>query len=477
MEVQPKAVQHARDLVQEYPAEVARLVLPGLSKDEEKKIIELIGKKDKLYISISRQVPEIGSENWHQVGERNGFSVWQLQIRSPEAMSVRAWFSGFELSGGMSVKVYGLKEGDTHVKEYTGKGFADAMDFWSLLIPGDTLVVEVWTPSSNGLSPADFPFGVSHLDHHFRDSVDNIQPLESHSKNIPQSRHSTCSFENDLCAFPDNAERGRGVARIVYTPPPGQGSSTQCTGGLLVTASQQDEGVYMLTAYHCIDEGSHPEMPQGTLLNINIAIGVSDCVPQNQRITGQGARFIAGHERGDYALLWVSRSDLTSPTPSPVFLMGWSSESLPTGSIIEKLHHARGTDQNYAQVRISGLSHHNLGDIFSPCVNPSGCSHYRIHYETGGLEPGASGSLLWRRQGTLVAGVTTHRDDDVTLCEGWVSRMSKIFEDGRVECALTQGDAYYPDGISNCDSSSRPAYSNRSPASPSGIHCIRRRSD
>ncbi len=464
VEVQPREIEHARDLASEYPDDV-RLELPLLSEEEEREIVSLIQDKRKLYTSISRAV-SVNQSNWHPVGQRDSFNIWQLHIYSPEALGVKVWFSRFDLNDEMSVKVYGLKDNPaSFVGEYVGKGPADGAGFWSPLIPDDTVVVEVWTQSA--VSPDAFPFAIYHLDHHFRDAAGNIQQLNSHSFAVPQS-HSDCPFGNNLCVFPDGVERWRGVARINYTPPPGQGSGAQCTAGLLNTGTgASDDHVYLLTAYHCIDAGTNPEMPIGTFVNISIAIGVSDCVPADQRISATGARFIAANARGDYALLSVDESDLQATTASTFLRLGSSSVSLSRGEIIEALHHARGTDQNYLQTEIVALDHYELNDLFSSCNNSSGCSHYTTHYRVGGSTRGSSGSPMWLRQNTQVVGVLTHGRRS-NVCGNRVSRMSKIIEDGRVACALEHGDGYYPDDTAVCDDRARPAYSNSGGGSGGG---------
>ncbi len=457
VEVQPKEIEHARDLASKYPDDI-RLELPLLSEDEERKIVSLIQDKRKLYTSISRAV-SVNQNNWHPVGQRDGLNIWQLHIHSPEALGVKVWFSGFDLNDEMSVKVYGLKDNPaSFVGEYVGKGPADGAGFWSPLIPDDTVVVEVWTQSA--VSPDAFPFAIYHLDHHFRDAAGNIQQLNSHSFAVPQS-HSDCPFENDLCAFPDGVERGRGVALINYTPPPGQGSGRQCTAGLLNTGTgADDDHAYLLTAYHCIASGTGPEMRVGTFVNISFTIGVSDCIPANQRIRGTGARFIAANTLGDYALLSVNTLEFQSTAVLIFARLGLTFAPLSRGEIIETLHHAVGTDQNYLNAEIVGLYHHELNGLFVPCNNSSDCSHYGIHYITGGTGSGSSGSPMWLRQNTRVAGVLTN--EILNTCEGTVSRMSKIFEDGRVACALEHGDDYYPDDTAVCDDGARPAYSNSS---------------
>ena len=462
MEIRPSEVRHARELLSDYPG-AARLELPALSQAEERKIIELIRDTTRFYVSISRPV-KVGETNWRRVGEKEGNSVWQLHLRSPGALEVRVWFSGFELDAGTSVKVYGADVGTGAAGEYTGRGWMDSIDFWSLSVRGDTAVVEFWVPSSPGasLEPADFPFRVSALDHRFRDNADDVPLLKHHSVGVPQVS-TNCPFDNNICVFPDGVERWRGVARIIHTPPPGQGNGGQCTAGLINTRGANADGVYLLTAYHCIEGGVRPETARGTPLNLLSFIGDSPCADPSQVIRGQGAQFIAAAGRGDYALLWLRNSDLVSQAPSSILQLGWTTATLSVSSRIETLHHAQGTDQNYARAVITGLSYQITyeGDfnLFGGCFNPAGCSHYTIYSVIGGLSGGASGSPLWSREnsGTFITGVYTHG----LGCAGHASRLTKIYEDGRVRCALEHGGAYHPDGSADCDDTARPVYIGR----------------
>ncbi len=465
--MQPRQIQHARDLAANYPPD-AVLELPELNQAEEEKVVRLIGDQSRFHTSISRQVG-VSPNNWHKVGQRNGFSIWQLHIRSREAKGIRVWFSEFELYDGMLAKVYG-PEDHSFIHEYVGGGLFDATRFWSLLIPGNTLIVEIWTPSSSILSPVDFPLKIRWLNHHFRSDTDGIQPLQKYSAGSAQS-HSSCPFRNKQCVLaPGGVDLTRGVARITYTPPPGRGSGGQCTAGLLASRGSGEstgDGFYLMTAYHCIKEGSHPEMAKGTIIaGIDIAIGDSACIPAEEIISGQGARFIAGHETGDYALLWVERSDLAAATTSTYLALGWDTRLQPNGSRLEMLHHGEGTDQNYALVQIEGIWH--AADImpdsttFESCVQRDnfGCSHYALHLEQGGFRPGSSGTPAWTPDTKLVTGIYTHRAENT--CDGFASRFTKVFEDGRVNCALNVVDK------TNCDDAGRPFYSNRSPARNSG---------
>ena len=462
VKIRPAEVRHARELSSDYPVG-ARLELPGLSREEERKIIGLMEDKSRFYVSISRPV-KVGETNWRRVGEKEGNSVWQLHVRSPGALGVRVWFSGFDLAPGTSVKVYGADTGTATVGEYTGRGWMDTVDFWSLSVRGDTAVVEFWVPAAPGasLEPADFPFRISALDHRFRDNAGDIPRLKFYS--APRFFHPACHYEYDRCdVFPDGVERWRGITKINYTPP-GQGRGVQCTAGLMNTRSTNTDGVYLLTAYHCIKAGMHPEATRGTPLNLDINIGFSDCIPRNQRITGQGAQFIAGNVRGDYALLWADTLDLAAAQPTTILRLGWTTEPLSIGTKVETLHHAEGTDQNYSLMRIShftyALTTGGFIQFFQRCFNRAGCTHYEFRSEVGGIAGGSSGSPQWLRKddSTFIVGVTTSVNFGSTCTGGKAARMAKIYQDGRVRCALEHGDAYHPDDSASCDDTARPVY-------------------
>ena len=469
--VQSRQIPHARDLAQTYPPD-AVLELPELSKAEEKQVIELIGNTSRFYTSINRPV-SVAADNWRRVGERNGFSIWQLHVRSPGAKGVKVWFSEFELPDGMTVKVYGSR-GHPFINEYAGKGLFDSTRFWSLLVPGDTLIVEVWSDSGGALSPADLPFKIPWLDHHFRSDANNVQRLKHYSMRSAAQSNS-CNFEigssfpNGECRFTP-PESALSVANISYTPPPyytpplGERGAERCTGGILASASPAENGFYLMTAYHCIEEGSHPEMAIGTGIDLFVTIGDSTtpttigdsmCVPKSQMITLQGASFVAGGETSDYALLWVKGSALSS---SGFYRTFWTTESLPTDRELVTLHHADRTPQNLAVGVIMGLLNKTArknvgidgrrGSNFEPCTDSGDfyCSHYDVDFEQGqgGIAGGASGALMGI-PGEAQNGIMT--DASRNGCTGTVSRFTRIFEDERVSCALEDDPV---GGAGNC---------------------------
>ena len=441
----------------------ATLELPELSEDEEKKIAGLIKDGLKNYTGISRTI-QVDDGNWARVGEKNGFAIWQLHIHSPESLGLQVWFSLFDLVGDMRVKTYGLDSDSVNsVGEYKGRGDNDTGRFWSMRVSDSTIVVEVWVPSGSSInSPADFPFFITHINHHFRNDKGETQTLRNFSFPTPQS-HSNCPTDNNRCDFADGVPRWAGASLMSYTAPPSAGgASVSCTANLLNNSSGNlgNRGDVFLTAYHCIEDGTHPEMRVGEPLDATFSTGDSDCAP-GLSATWTGARFIAGNRQGDYALLWVEDEPTVMGGTIPVFYFGSTNERFGTGITLGSLHHGdpagAGLSQDWASVSITGYELHDGSNTFRSCSG-RGCSHYEIHYELGGLTGGSSGAALmtfFAGEDTLVNAVYTHGSR--STCSGSGSMFTKIREDGRVTCALNNGTGYLADPAT-CDDDARPDY-------------------
>ena len=444
----------------------ATLELPELSEDEERKIVGLIKDELKNYTGISRAI-QVDDENWAQVGEKNGFAIWQLHIHSPGSLGLQVWFSLFDLVGDMRVKTYGLNSDSVNsVGEYKGRGNNDTGRFWSMQVPDSTIVVEVWVPSGSSInSPADFPFFITHINHHFRNDKGEAQTLRNFSFSTPQS-HGNCPTDNNLCLFPDRIPRWAGVALMSYTAPPSAGgASVSCTTNLLNNSSGNlgNRAYVFLTAYHCIRDGTHPEMRVGEPLDATFRTGDSDCA-RGITATWTGAKFIAGNRQGDYALLWAESDPTVTGGTIPVWYFGSTSRIFATGKVLGALHHGdpggSGLSQDWASVSITGYGLHDGSNTFRSCSGGR-CSHYNYHYELGGLSGGSSGASLsvgseQNPDWSLVNAVHTHGDGN-SICSGSGSMFNKILEDGRVACTRSNGTDYLTDPAT-CNDDARPDY-------------------
>ena len=470
----PPVIDNAQDMMHMYPA-VDTLILPELNRDEEQKIVDLIQDKNRTYVTIKREV-SVSMDNWELVGIKDSFDVWQLHIKSPGAIAMQTFFYEATLFPGLDIKIYSGEEGITsHIGEHKGNDSENAESFWSTTVPGNTVVIEVWAPQSSNLTPDGFPFEIKYINHHFREDSQDIPTLKYFTLGSPQQN--TCTVFDNRC-LPDNPWRA--IAHLHYTEPDGTG--TRCTSSFLsnpigIDRPTTDTELFLVTAFHCIYPGSSQNMAKGTRIrSAEVFTSRSPCASADDRLVGTDIRFIAGNEKADWALLWVngnslSRADGQNLRANGPALLGWNANRLATGSIIETLHHTQGPVQNYAQSRVTnyryaeGQAGTQSGPTnFEPCSNPSGCTHYFAASIAGGTSEGASGAAWWSPR-YFVRGIQTHGTD---TCDAAISRFDKMYEDGRVRCALGEGAPYYPNNTSTRDDSSRPSYSNSSGSDSSG---------
>ena len=372
----------------------------------------------------------------------------------------------------------------SHIGEYLGDTSTDTQNFWVTRVPGDTIVIEVWISQDSNLKPNTFPFEIKSINHYFRDVNGDLPSHSLHSEQQAQQaqqgeqaqqlQQTVCSVSNNTCNFGDDTNVHRAIANMLYTD--SQGQTSRCTGSFLNNGNTTtNTELYFLTAFHCIYPGFSQNTQRGSDVDAQIYNSRSSCslnsASESDQLVGNDVKFIAASEAADWALLWVNKSTLQradgslfgaiSPT-----LLGWTSGRLADGSTLETLHHARSTLQNYAQFEFTAIANARAIDyedrarsFFDSCQNIAGCTHYGIRARTGGIDSGASGSLLWNPR-YQVRAVLTHGQDN--QCVGYASRFDKIYEDGRVSCALDQGNRYYPQNTSNCDNAARPVYSERS---------------
>ena len=78
-------------------------------------------------------------------------------------------FTDFALAPETAVKVYALHDSPAHRSENTnGSGTSHNGTFWSLTVPGNTVVVEYWIPTESTTEPGAFPFKVERISHAFK---------------------------------------------------------------------------------------------------------------------------------------------------------------------------------------------------------------------------------------------------------------------------------------------------------------------
>ena len=457
---------NARYSAMTYPPS-SRFDLPSFSPDEEKQIRNLVANKRRHYVGFGRDL-SLDAQNWFLVEQRNGFDVWQAHVYSPFALYITAHFSGFSLAEGAFVNVYSLDAQDEYIGTYSGRGPEGNGRFISNTVQGDTIVFEFWSPTERDLSPAEFPFSIDSITHTFRDKDGGLHGLSSAGER-KRSQHvvddSSCPTNLSRCGSYGRSI-GSAVARYVVTI----SNSRQglCTGALLSSAAGNSRRLF-ITAWHCIEDVVVTSEARDTPINAMFTFGDDDC--DSDVATARNARFVAGDRRGDWALLRLDQQPSGDFVPGT---LGSVRRRVAIGSNIWSIHHTAGQQQGYYEGPVRSYSFlenpsttcsdGSLGcaDFVHPCVG-TGCSHYEVDISVGGATGGGSGApVLTTPQGIepVVTGVYTHGDSGDGTCHASVSIFGKMYEDGRVEGALTYGDGYFTrTGMAaSFDDRARPAY-------------------
>ncbi len=458
---------NARYLAPTYPPS-SRFDLPPFSRDEEKKIRALVANKRRYYTGFGRDL-SLAAQNWFLVERRDGFDVWQAHVYSPSALHVTAHLSGFGLGEGAFVNVYSLDSRDEYMGTYSGRGPEGNGRFISNIVLGDTIVFEFWSPTESDLTPAGFPFSIDSITHTFRDKDGRLHGLSSDGERRPVQHvadNSSCPVNVSRCAD-YGMTVGSAVARYIVTAPGGE--QVLCTGALLSSAAANSRRLFM-TAWHCVEDTVVDSEAGSIPVNAMFTFGDDTC--DLQTATARGTRFVAGNRRGDWALLRLDQ------TPSGDFApgtLGFLSNRVATGSSIWGIHHATGQDQQrYYEGLVASYSFLENPSVtcsdgspdcaeFNTFCEGTGCSHYEVDITEGGLTGGASGSPAFVDvQGAMpgFTGLTTHADPDPGTCHPSISIFEKMYEDGRVEGALTYGDDYFTSTgtAANFDDRARPVY-------------------
>ncbi len=464
-------IRHARKAaVENYPLRATRLDLSVLSDKEQKEIKSLLSDPIKTYVGIGRDA-YLTAANWAMVKREGGFEIWQAQIHSAAALSLKVRFSDFDLGSGMSVKVYGLGGGvGVPVGEYTGHGLGDGGKFWSLSALGDVVVVEYWLPAELEVHPDDFPFKVERISHRFSDEEGKLFGMNAR-RFIP--RQSTCGSPIPVCSA--NNQVAQGVAGYEVTDY--YGNTGYCTGALL-NNRRRDGALYFLTAFHCIDDVvSSSEAYKGTFVDTLFLFRYDSCTDISGYIVGIGATFIAGSEISvaDWALLRIE--ELVGGNGRSSYL-GWDAD-LREKFAGYTIHHGSGEPQGRSSFDSIGLdyaarvvtnSNGSGATVFLPCSGAD-CSHFKLRFNQS-ASGGASGASIFVGGDQQVVGVLTNGDEKT--CRGTASRFSKMYEDGRVQGALNYGDDYFRNTgeARNFDDSARPDYNPFPPVIEDGAEKI-----
>ena len=300
---------------------------------------------------------------------RDGSSLRGMVIRSAGAHGIRIHFREFDVPDGEVVLFPDKPAGVPGVGPYSKKGPNDNGDFWSALLPGDTVLVEV---RGRGAPH----FAITEVVHWERP----LDPLPSGGTvaSGPLGCHLDAMCSDDIS---DAARLATG--RMTYVV---GGQAKNCTGTLLNDLDHETIVPYFLTAYHCISTQA-----VASTLQVDWAWEREYCggpLPTVLESTN-GATLLATDDTDDGNDMSFLR--LNGPLPGGLALAGWTTGHPDSAYGI---HHPAGSWK-----RVTYLSGVGACPGCPLCGDTFDYDFYDM--DNGIIEGGSSGSGIFNFSGQL----------------------------------------------------------------------------
>ena len=324
----------------------------------------------------------------------DGGLVTTLAVTSPDAKAIRLQFVFDEFPQGVELRFYSpldpanaigpVTQNDLilHLNDLRRAGEVDSQDlaaapYWSPLITGDTIAVEIYTPA--GISADKLQFSIPILSH-----LITAPMMPDFAKDI-QDIGSSGSCNIDVACVNSLSDVTRdSVGKYVFTV--SGGFSSLCTGTVLNDIDPSSAIPYFLTANHCLStqtEASSMEFFWFFQLQVCGA-------PSSGSISQQsgGALLLSTGRNNDHTLVRLNQSP-----PGGVGFAGWSANSISTNTSVTGVHHPSGDLKKFSSGTITGFEPFATGGINMP-------SAIEVVWSAGTTEPGSSGSGLFLQDGS-----------------------------------------------------------------------------
>jgi hypothetical protein len=321
----------------------------------------------------------------------DGGKIWRIELLSPGAKALSAFFDKFSVPDGGKVFLYDSAKNKV-IGAFTSRNNVSNGYFATELIPGDRLILEYYQPSGTIGSPSIHMYSI---DYAYR-GVEFLNPGQQ-----AEAPLSTCEV-NVKCPEGDAwQDEVKGAARIHITK---YGAGWWCSGSLLNNV-RNDQKPYMLTADHCFFGTTAADLQQWVFY---FGYEAPTCIydptlnPGSKSMTGATLKSHGGNSGdtgSDFCLVMLNQS---IPDTFDVYFNGWNRKDTtsPSGVCI---HHPEGG--------IKKISTYNQPLVTANWTgNPNPC-HWKVSWIAtqdghGVTEGGSSGSPLFDNQGRVVGTLT-----------------------------------------------------------------------
>lgn len=308
---------------------------------------------------------------------------YNYEIQSKKAFSINLIFDKAILSKTAYINIYNSDKSFKY-GPITQNDISENSVFWTDLIKGDHINIELIEPNPNGVNV----LHISKVIHGYKNTFTPNNFGDSFSCNVDINCPQGDNWHNEADA----------VAMILL-----DAATRWCTGSLINNTARDFKG-FFLTAFHCVDisgDGTLSSAEKSSVTNwlFRFKYESPTCggVDGTSYITFNGANFKAAYQPSDMTLLELS----TSPSIADcIRYAGWtkSSSSASSGTGI---HHPRG-DVKKISFDYNALTSNSSTINWSGGTTSPSNTHWVVGYDLGTAEGGSSGSPLFDQNHRIV---------------------------------------------------------------------------
>ena len=367
-----------------HPIELPPLDLIALQRedsinDQDKSLPWRYGVKRDLKIDIHKE--------GHMTELDNGDKLWQVAIKSPNAVNLSINFEDFYIPNGSKLFLYNDDGSDILLPLSTEQN-RDNQQLGSWFVNGDIIWIEYYEPASVN---EEVLLNIGSIIHGYR--MTQVEQYAEGNRGLNDSGDCNydvnCSIGEDFDSQKDILKKAVALLNL--------GNGYLCSA-VLINNTNNDKTPYLLTGNHCLDN-SDPAFwsIRFNWMSPSPVCGESESSPDIQtNFTMSGAELKANNGLSDFALV-----ELYNEVPGSwdVAFAGWDiTDELPQFEV--------------------GI-HHPNGDIMKICRDNSGAVHETANgvevwliggvsvgegngWEIGTTESGSSGSPLFNQNGSII---------------------------------------------------------------------------
>lgn len=365
------------------PLDLARIVADAEAQDE---INSRLGGGPYIFAEpqpVAFGVTDAGA--WEVLAD--GARLWRMRVATPGARHVNLGFSRFELPEGSAMWLYN-RSADYIEGPFTARDASRSGEFWSPIVYGDEIVVEVYVPAG---AEGKLDVRLGSVNHGFR----------------AFNKAGACNID---VVCPEGDDWRDQINSVGFYTINGFGL---CSGQMMANTSGSDRPLF-LSADHCNIDAEDAERLVFYWKYQSPVCGQQSggSLQYNQ----SGSTLVANEAFSDFLLLELNEA----PLPEfDVFYTGWDrSGNVPNGSVA--IHHP-STDEKSISFNEQPLGTVGIDPVTNFIID-DGISHWVVdNWELGTTEGGSSGSGIW--------------DPDTGLMVGWLTG-------GFASCFIIEEDFY-----------------------------------